>query len=277
MLLGYNTNGLSHHDIFDALELLHDIGYQSIAITLDHATLNPYGTVVSQQFDFVKKMLQDMNMRSTIETNARFLLDPRVKHTPTLLSSTPNRRRARVEFLRHAIDVADMLGSDCVSMWSGYVDDSSEEAAWDLLLEGLKEVTDYADLRDIQLGFEPIPGMLIDTTAGYERLLERFDSPRLQLTLDIGHLHGQQEGSISDILKRVAKRLINVRLADAKVGSDEHFMFGEGELDFAEVTTALKAIEYAGPVHVELDRHSHDGAAAATTAFEFLQPYFADQ
>jgi L-ribulose-5-phosphate 3-epimerase len=277
MQLGYNTNGLSHHDIFDALELLHEIGYQSIAITLDHATLNPYGTVVSQQFDFVKKMLEQFGMRSTIETNARFLLDPRVKHTPTLLSSTVNRRRARVEFLRHAIDVAEMLGSDCVSLGSGYVEDSSEEEAYDLLLTGLKEVTEYADLRDVQLGFEPIPGMLIDTTARYEQLLERFDSPRLQLTLDIGNVHGQQEGPLASVLERVASRLINVRLADAKEGTDEHFMFGEGELDFAEVTAALKAIQYTGPVHVELDRHSHDGAAAATSAYQFLHPLFADQ
>ena len=36
MLLGYNTNGLAHHDLFDAVELLADIGYRSVAITIDH-------------------------------------------------------------------------------------------------------------------------------------------------------------------------------------------------------------------------------------------------
>ena len=41
MLLGYNTNGLAHHDLFDAVELLADIGYRSVAITIDHTALPP--------------------------------------------------------------------------------------------------------------------------------------------------------------------------------------------------------------------------------------------
>ena len=43
MLLGYNTNGLAHHDLFDAVELLADIGYRSVAITIDHTALPPNG------------------------------------------------------------------------------------------------------------------------------------------------------------------------------------------------------------------------------------------
>ena len=35
MKLGYNTNGLAHHRLVDAIELLADLGYQSVAITLD--------------------------------------------------------------------------------------------------------------------------------------------------------------------------------------------------------------------------------------------------
>ena len=42
MLLGYNTNGFAHHDPFEAIEVLAEIGYQSVAITLDHGPLNPF-------------------------------------------------------------------------------------------------------------------------------------------------------------------------------------------------------------------------------------------
>ena len=42
MKLGYNTNGLAHHRLVDAIELLADLGYQSVAITLDAGALDPY-------------------------------------------------------------------------------------------------------------------------------------------------------------------------------------------------------------------------------------------
>ena len=41
MYLGYNTNGLAHHDLFDAVELLAEIGYRGVAITIDHNALSP--------------------------------------------------------------------------------------------------------------------------------------------------------------------------------------------------------------------------------------------
>ena len=43
MFLGYNTNGLAHHELFDAVELLAEIGYRGVAITIDHNALPPYG------------------------------------------------------------------------------------------------------------------------------------------------------------------------------------------------------------------------------------------
>ena len=61
-------------------------------------------------------LLERLDMRSVIETGARFLLDPRVKHEPTLLSESPRRR---IDFYKYAIDCAAELGSDCVSLWSG--------------------------------------------------------------------------------------------------------------------------------------------------------------
>ena len=42
MRLGYNTNGLAHHRLLDAIDLLADEGYPSVAITLDAGRLDPY-------------------------------------------------------------------------------------------------------------------------------------------------------------------------------------------------------------------------------------------
>ncbi len=116
MFLGYNTNGLAHHDLFDAVELLAGIGYRGVAITIDHNALPPDGSDVRRQTARLRQKLERLGMRSVVETGARFLLDPQMKHEPTLLSADCRRR---IGFYKYAIDRAAELGSDCVSLWSG--------------------------------------------------------------------------------------------------------------------------------------------------------------
>jgi sugar phosphate isomerase/epimerase len=271
MLLGYNTNGLAHHELFDAIALLADIGYRSVAITIDHAALSPRGASGRQTIERLRRLLQQRQMRSVIETGARFLLDPRHKHEPTLVSPDRAGRRRRVEFYRYAIDAAAALGSDCVSIWSGRTAPGvarSEALAW--LVEGLRETLDHAAASHVAIGFEPEPDMLIDTMARWEELLAQPGMDDLRLTLDVGHLHCQGEGPIDVVVRRWAPRLVNVHIEDMRAGVHEHLMFGEGEIDFAPVLRALSAAGYAGGVHVELSRHSHEGPSAAQKAFDFL-------
>jgi L-ribulose-5-phosphate 3-epimerase len=275
MLLGYNTNGLAFHDPLDAIALLADIGYRSVALTIDHGTLNPYGDrrVFSQQLDAVDRLLARHGMRSVIETGARFLLDPYVKHEPTLVSGTIEQRRRRIELLCHAIDIAERLGSDAVSFWSGVLRDQIDvERALERLGESLRPVLDYADRRHVSLAFEPEPGMFIATLADFERLLQWIDAPHFGLTIDVGHLFCQGELPISVYLQRWHQRLANVHIEDMRAGVHEHLMFGEGQMDFPPIIETLKNVGYQGGLHVELSRHSHEGPTAARRAYEFLQP-----
>ena len=279
MLLGYNTNGMAHHELFDAVTLLAEIGYRSVAITIDHGVLPPRATGLHQKIDRLRQLLERFGMRSVIETGARFLLDPRHKHEPTLLSPDPAGRARRVEFYQHAVDCAARLGSDCVSLWSGVLrEDIARPQAIDRLVEGLEEVLDYGAGQGVAIGFEPEPGMLIDSMQGYEELLGRPSVPtadwaaNLRLTLDVGHLHCQGELPIPDVIHRWAPRLVNVHIEDTCTGVHEHLMFGEGQIDFPPVLRALAAAGYNDGVHVELSRHSHQAPQAARRAYEFLNP-----
>jgi sugar phosphate isomerase/epimerase len=273
MLLGYNTNGMAHHELFDAVTLLAEIGYRSVAITIDHNALPPYERYLPQRLARLRRLLRQLGMRSVIETGARFLLDRARKHEPTLMSPRPEARSRRIDLYRHAIHCAAELESDCVSLWSGVLRDGAPyEDAMARLAEGLEAVLGFAAEHGVVLGFEPEPGMFIDSMHRYQELLRRVDASHLRLTLDVGHLHCQGEVPIADHVRRWSSRLVNVHLEDMRVGVHEHLMFGEGQIDFPPVLQALADVGYARGVHVELSRHSHDAPNTARRAFDFLHP-----
>ncbi len=272
MLLGYNTNGLAHHDPLQAIEVLSEIGYRSVAITVDHHVLNPFADELPQRIAEMRRVLDQHAFRNVVETGARFLLDPRVKHEPTLMTADSEQRHQRIDFLCRAVDIAAQLGSDAVSLWSGIMRDdvSTDEAMW-RLVSGLRPVIDYAEQRDVTIAFEPEPGMFIDAMERFSQLLDEMDSPpNLRLTMDVGHLHCLGEVPIADYIRKWKERIANVHIEDMRVGVHEHLMFGEGDMEFGPILQALAEIGYSGGLHVELSRHSHEGPDAARRAFEFL-------
>lgn len=271
MRLGYNTNGFANHRWHDALAVLAEIGYESVAITLDQHWLDPYSPLLDREVESMQAALARYGLHSVVETGARYLLDPRLKHEPTLVSAAASARDRRIEFLKHAVDIAEQLGSDAVSFWSGVLREPiSTDSAFERLAAGCRELLAYAGTRNVRLAFEPEPGMLVETFEQYERLLTLVDGPLFGLTIDIGHVHCLDDGPIDARLREYAARLFNVHIEDMRRGVHEHLRFGEGEIDFAPVMRALCDIGYAGGVHVELSRHSHLAPEAARESFAFL-------
>lgn len=275
--LGYNTNGFAHHALDDVIEIVAEIGYQSIAISLDVDKLNPYGEDIQEEIRHVRKRLYHWGLSCVIETGARFLLDPLHKHEPTLLSKDPEGRERRLDFLSRAVDIAADLGADVVSFWSGRKPEGlPETVAHECLVEGCRELGAHAVTRGVRLAFEPEPDMFIQTMAQYDRLRGDLDHPLmgqlLGLTLDVGHVHCLEDGDPAARIHEYRDVLANVHIEDMRRGIHEHLMFGEGEMRFEPIMAALRDIRYTGGVHVELSRHSKDAVAAARKAFDFLSP-----
>jgi sugar phosphate isomerase/epimerase len=272
VILGYNTNGFAFHRLADAIDILADIGYQGVAITLDYFCLNPYDARHIEECERVRAQLERRNLRRVIETGARFLLDPWNKHQPTLVSPAGADRLRRIDFLIRAIQAGNRIGADAVSIWSGRpTDEAPFQVVRERLIASLKDVLRAAEEHNLPLALEPEPGMFIGTAADAETLLETLSHPLLGLTLDIGHLHCQREGDIAAVIRRAAPRLRNVHLADMWVGVHDHLMFGDGDIEFGPVLQVLEQIRYAGGAYVELSRHSHDAVAAARNALQFLR------
>ena len=271
MRLGFSTNSIGDIDPQAAVPLLADLGYRSLAITLDHHLLNPFNRDMAAEAARWKSLLAAHGMRCVVETGARHLLDPEHKHEPTLVSADATARRRRSEFLMQAIDVATLLGADCVSLWSGVVRDAAgEDELWPRLTTSLAPVLEHAKSRGIAVGFEPEPGMFVDTLARFGILLDRLGGPtHFRLTVDIGHLICMGERPPAEALRPWLGQIANVHLDDM-LACRHHLPLGAGEVDFGPVIAALADAGFAGGLHVELPRHTHRWLATARESAAFL-------
>ena len=269
---GYVTNGLGDHRLPEALHLLADAGYEGVALTLDHVHLDPDAPDLDAAIAGLRDLLATLDLDLVIETGGRFVLDPRRKHHPSLLSSG---RERRIDFLVRAIDIAADAGAPVVSMWSGTLpDDVDRETAWQRLLAGCDLVLAHAADRGVTIGFEPEPGMLVETLDDYEALGRALGRPAgLGLTLDLGHCVCVEEAPVDECVRRFSRRLVHVHADDMRRGVHEHLMFGDGELDTGAALGALREIGYAGLVAVELSRHSHAAHEVVPAAIAVLRAH----
>ncbi|NJB85525.1 sugar phosphate isomerase/epimerase [Lewinella marina] len=270
----YNTNGCAHHRLPDALRLIAGAGYEGVALTLDWHHLDPLAADWQAQTEKVGQWLEELGLDCVIETGARYLLNPAVKHEPTLINPTPEGRARRVSFLKRAIDIAGMLGAETVSFWSGVRQPTVHpEVAMEYLVDGLLRVTDYAGEREVSLSLEPEPGMLIETNADYDRLLRTDErlARGLSLALDLGHVWVTGEDIPARAVERYADRLGTVSLEGMNRGVHLHLPPDEGDLEMLPLLQALQDIDFRRLVCLELSRESPRAHRAIPDSLSYLK------
>jgi D-psicose/D-tagatose/L-ribulose 3-epimerase len=266
----YNTNGAANHRLEDAVAIIADAGYDGIALTLDHHHLDPLAEGWIDRTEALARDLAARRMGCVIETGARFLLDPRRKHEPTLLTPTPEGRARRVAFLQRATDIGAILGAEAMSFWAGVPlpgVDRGEACTW--LMTGISHVLEHATRRGVAAALEPEPGMLVETLDDWALLQAHM--PALKLALDLGHCLVTQEREPPAAVHEFASHLGTVAIEDMRRGDHTHLPFGEGDMDIPACLGALEAVGFRGLVCVELSRESHRADRMIPQALDWLQ------
>lgn len=266
----YNTNGTASHRLDDALVLMGEAGYDGVALTLDVNHFDPFAPDWEAAAGRLSRRLSGLGLGSVIETGARYLLDPRAKHEPTLVTASQEGRERRVAFLRRAIDVGAILGSEAVSFWAGVPKpgvDGADARRW--LADGLAEVSAYAQSVGIDAALEPEPGMLVETVDDYRAIAR--DLPGLKLALDTGHCIVTGERDPADAVREFGASIATVSIEDMKRGEHIHLAFGDGDMNVPAVLDALEAIRFDRLVCVELSRDSHRADTMIPAAIRYLK------
>ena len=279
----YNTNGCANHRLADALDLIAGAGYAGVALTLDWHHLDPLAPDWRARCDDLRRRLDRLGLAAVIETGARFLLDPRRKHEPTLVSASAEGRARRVAFLRRALDIQVALGAETVSCWAGVRRAGvslAEARRW--VREGLAEVLDYAEAVGGEVSLEPEPGMVVETNADYLALVDSLDArgERLRLALDLGHVWvtGETfpEVDVTDLapaaaVHRFAGGLGAVAIEGMDRGVHVHRALDAGDMPIAPLLAALRDVGYRRLVSVELSRESPRAHEAIPASLALLR------
>lgn len=267
---GYCTNGFTNHRLEDVLTVLADLGYDGVALTLDHGHLDPFTEDLPRRVTALAARLDRLGLSVMVETGAPYLLDPWGKHQPTLMSEAAARR---VDLLERAVRIAADLGSPGLHLCSGpHPRDVPESTAWERLTAGCAAVLETASAHGITLGFEPEPQMFVDTVDRVLELRRRLGgAEQFGVVLDVGHAHCVEEIPLLECVRRAAPHLVSVQIEDMVRGVHRHLEFGDGEIDFPPVLAALAAAGYRGMVSVEIQGGGLDAPEVARRSLAFLR------
>lgn len=266
----YNTNGLTSHRLDDALSFLADTGYAGVALTLDVQHLDPFADDALARAERVRARCDDLGLDVVVETGARFLLDPRVKHEPTLVHPDADGRARRLAYLRLACDLAELLRAEAVSFWAGVPQPGVDrEEAWRWLVDGVAALVDSHGGRSYALAVEPEPGMLVDDADDWAALAEQV--PGLTLALDTGHCVVSGRYAPEEAVTAFAGRLGTVAVEGMRRGVHDHLPLDEGDVDLPAVLHALQATGYDRLVTLELSRDGHRAHQMVPRSIELLR------
>jgi L-ribulose-5-phosphate 3-epimerase len=269
--LGYHTSGLQNHRLDDALRLLADHGYEAVALTPDVCHLDPFHCT-AREVDAVAALLARLQLSVVIETGARFLLDPRQKHEPSLMTRDAAARDRRLDLYRRCARLGRELGARVVSFWAG-VDRQPGADSPALLYAGVRAAAAAIRAEGLEPSFEPEPGMAVATVAQWRALAAALGADAPALTLDVGHLYVEWEGEPAALIPTLLPSLRQVHLEDMRRGEHEHLLPGTGDVDFAAVFAALGRGGYRGPVCFELSRHGHMAPTAVAACKELFHKH----
>jgi fructoselysine 3-epimerase len=158
-------------------------------------------------------------------------------------------RTATIAHYKEVVDLAHDLGAEKVLYIAGWRIFGTEQAqAWDWSLQAVREIADYAVDKSVTICIEPTSAdsNLVDSAGEALQLREQSGKSNVKVMFDTYHALYRNEPS-SDYVYEMAPHLAHVHFADT-----DRLPPGEGAVDWTGVMQALKDVNFAGHVTMEI-------------------------
>lgn len=179
------------------------------------------------------------------------------------LTNTDSSVRAKaIQNCKDAIDFSKAVGCNMVNLWMGqdgfdYVFQTDYTRQWNLMVESIREVCDYAGDIKVALEFkprEPRNRCTLDTAGSTLLLAKDVGRKNVGVTIDVGHVF-QSQGNISQVAEMCANHnmLYNMHINDNYGTWDDDMILGSVRYtEYIELCYSLRKVKYDGWVSVDI-------------------------
>jgi protein FrlC len=277
--LAFSTNAFTRYSLVDAIQRIHASGYEGVEILADVPHAFP-SQLSSKEVNEVRKTLEETGIEvSNINANTALGFHPsvltlgEVVFEPSFCSQQQERRQQRIDYTKQCIDLASEWGSPCISVTSGRcLPGNPPEEAYNNFKTSIEQVLEHAQKRNVYVGIEYEPGLLLENANEVEHLLKDVSCPHLGVNLDLGHSQVIGE-PLEGTIKTLADRIWNIHLEDIRDRKHYHLIPGEGNMDFQEIFDSLVSIGYERFVTLELYTYPDAPDEAAKRSLSYLERF----
>ena len=184
-------------------------------------------------------------------------------------------RKEAVRICKDCVDVCRQLGGKVITLWFendgfDYPFQIDYEKSWKNMVEGIREVADYAPDLKISIEykpFEPRNFSLVDSTGMTLLLINDVDRPNVGCTLDFCHMMMKNDSPSYGLALAASKgKLFGLHMNDGYGRMDSGMIFGSVNLGLSlEFVYYLKKYHYEGVVFFDTFP-IREGAAEETQA-----------
>lgn len=277
MDFGFSSNAYTSYSLIEAIQRIKACGYTSIEILADipHAFPSALSAkeiiLISNALVETGLAVNNINANTCLGFNPAVLSLGETVFEPSLCSRIADVREKRIIYTEKCIDLAVDLGADCISITSGRCLPGNPPAlAYAALMNSVETILNYAVKKNVHVGIEYEPGLLLEKADEVMHFLAKFSSPYLGVNLDIGHAKVAGE-SLTDVIKLFSDKILHIHLEDICGQKHYHLIPGDGDIDFSAVFKALVSIGYKRYITLELYTYVDQPDMAARRALSYLK------
>ena len=271
MKIGFSANAFTNFSLIDAIQRISSAGYDGIEIVVD--TPHAFLPLSNKQIEDIKHSLKihDIlvsNLNANTVTGWYSNEKNIEKFEPSLSNKDETLRKWRIDYTKKSIELAKELESDSICITTGIKHAKNINYEITVLKKSLSDILEFAEVHAIKIAIEYEPGLLIESSNEFLEVSRSFKN--LGLNLDTCHVAVLNENFV-ELIQKFKDRIFHTHISDCKDSVHYHLIPGHGEIDFCEIHSNLKKINYNGFLTAELYTYAHKPEEALSETFNFLK------